>query len=166
MEYEVINENVSIEDLKTYNYDNIGFAVLVHIEDEFGNILLQQRGSKARDDDKMYTEVGGGYEDFDNSFDEAIKREMAEEMGTKVVLEDLHPIGINHLFKNNINWIFVVYFAKYKGGNIQIMEKDKCLGYKFFTYEELMESDEVTKFCKFRSMHIKKQLNNKVLIKK
>ena len=114
----------------------------------------------------MYTEVGGGYEEFDKTFDTAIKREMTEEMGTDVILEDLHPIGINRLFKNNVNWIFVVYFAKYVGGEIKINEEDKCLGYKFFTYDELMESDEVTKFCKFRSEHIKKQLKNKVLTKK
>ena len=69
MEYEEILNPVTFEDLKKYKYDNMGFAVLVHIEDECGNILLQQRGSKARDDDKMYTEVGGGYEEFDKTFD-------------------------------------------------------------------------------------------------
>lgn len=35
------------------------------------------------------------------------------------------------------------------------MEPDKCLGYKFFTYKEVLNSDLVTESCKYLTKSIK-----------
>lgn len=46
-------------------------------------------------------------------------------------LEYSDSIGIYYCYKNNINWIFIIYFIKYIDGNIKIMEPEKCKNYLF-----------------------------------
>lgn len=74
---------------------------------------------------------------------------MQEEMGNEVKIESLDFLGIYHCFKHNINRIFVIFKGKYIDGNINVMESEKCMGYKFFSYEEVMNSNLVSKGCKF-----------------
>lgn len=62
--------------------DNTQLGVIIHIEDSNGLILLQKRGSKARDEIGLLEEIGGKVEKTDNSFKEAIIRELKEEIGT------------------------------------------------------------------------------------
>ena len=72
-----------------------------------------------------------------------------------MVLEFSDSIGIYHVFKNNINWVFIIYFVKYIRGDIRIMEPLKCMDYRFFAYDELVNSSLVTEGCKFLSKSLK-----------
>lgn len=117
---------------------------------------MQQRGIKSRDENGLYEAIGGKVDSGDVSFKEAIIREIREEAGDDIKLKfNDNSIGIYHCFKNNINWIFIIYFVKYINGNIKIMEPDKCLGYKFFTYKEALNSNLVTESCKYLIKSIK-----------
>lgn len=154
MDYRKLEHEATLEDLKEYNFQNQKIGVIAHIENNKGEILLQQRGSKSRDENYLYEDIGGKVEKNDANFREAIIREIKEEAGEDITINIKENIGIYHCKKKEINWVFVVYFVKYLSGEFKIMEKDKCLGYKFFTYDKLMSSKSVTESCKFLSKSI------------
>jgi len=155
MEFYELYHEANIEEIESFNYQNQRIGVIAHIENELGNILLQQRGIKSRDENGLYEDVGGGFDKGDKNFKSAIIREIKEEMGDKVNIELSNSIGIFHVYKNNINWLMIIFYGKYIDGEIKVMEPDKCLGYKFFTYEEALESDMVTNSCKFLIKNMK-----------
>lgn len=149
MDYHVRKGYRAPEDLEEFNYENTRYGVIVDIVDEDERILLQKRGPKSRDEQGLYENVGGEYEPADGDFKTSIIREIKEEMGSsfEYVISDI--MGIYHCKKGNINWLFAVFKARHIRGNPEVMEKDKCSGYRYFTYDELMSSDDVTQSCKF-----------------
>ena len=155
MHFYSLDHEASFEDLKKFNYPNQKIGVIAHIENENGEILLQQRGVKSRDENGLYEDIGGKVEREDVNFISAIKREIKEEAGDEINLVFSDSIGIYHCYKNDINWIFIIYFVKYIEGNFKIMEKDKCTDYHFFKYDEAINSELVTESCKYLIKSIK-----------
>ncbi len=155
MQFYSLNHEASFEDLKKFNYPNQKIGVIAHIENENGEILLQQRGVKSRDENGLYEDIGGKVEPEDINFLSAIKREIKEEAGDEIELVFSNSIGIYHCYKNNINWVFVIYFVKYIEGKIKIMEPLKCMDYHFFKYNEAIDSELVTESCKYLIKSIK-----------
>ena len=137
MHFYSLDHEASFEDLKKFNYPNQKIGVIAHIENKDGEILLQQRGVKSRDENGLYEDIGGKVESGDVNFLSAIESEIKEETG------------------DEINWIFVIYFVKYIDGNFKIMEKDKCTDYHFFKYDEAINSELVTESCKYLIKSIK-----------
>lgn len=153
--------------MKFYNYDeniikeyenNTKKAVVIHILDKNNNILLQKRGKNASDEYDLYEDVGGKVEEYDIDYLSAIKREIKEEMGD-IKIHDIHPVGIFYCPKD-VNWLFIVFIGRYIDGEIKIMEKDKCKGYKFFTYEEAINSNELSESCIFLNKSLRE---NKII---
>ena len=162
MHFYLLDHEATNEDLKIFNLPNQKIGVIVHIENFAGDILLQQRGEKSRDENNLYENIGGKVEPEDINFKAAIIREIKEEAGEEINLELGDSIGIYHHFKNNINWIFIIYFAKYINGNIKVMEPTKCRGYHFFKYNEAINSNIVTESSKYLIKTIKNMdLNRK-----
>ena len=155
MHFYSLDHEASFEDLRKFNYPNQKIGVIAHIENKDGEILLQQRGVKSRDENGLYEDIGGKVESGDVNFLSAIKREIKEEAGVEINLVFSDSIGIYHCYKNDINWIFVIYFVKYIDGNFKIMEKDKCTDYHFFKYDEAINSELVTESCKYLIKSIK-----------
>lgn len=153
------SNNVTFEDLRVYNYNNMKIGVIVHIVDSNGKILLQKRGPKCKDDSLLFEDIGGKLEENDIDFKSAIIREMKEEIGDDAIFDISNPIGIYHSEKGDVNWLFVIFIAKYIKGNINIMEKEKCLGYKFFSYDDIINSNEVSSGSKFLTKSIRKEYN-------
>lgn len=148
MEFSLLNHEITLNDVEKFDYPNTKYGVIVHIENDKGELLLQQRGSNSRDEKRKIEYIGGSLES-NESFKEAILREIKEEAGEDMRLEFEDFSGIFHYYKNNINWIFAIFKAKYIDGEIRIMEPSKCLGYHFFTKEEALNSPIVTEGCKF-----------------
>lgn len=159
MEFYKMNHEVTEKDIKKFNMENQRIGVIVHIEDKDGNILLQQRGLKSRDENGLFEDVGGSLEEFDSNYRAAIIREMHEEMGKEAKIELSDTSNIFHVSKNNTNWIFVIFKGRYLGGAIKIIEPEKCMGYKFFSYNEILNSSLVTESCKYLCKEIR---NNKI----
>ncbi len=149
MNFYLLNHEATYEDLKNFNFSNQKVGVIAHIENSDGDILLQQRGEKSRDENGLYEDIGGKVDADDLSFKSAIIREIKEEAGDEINLVFSDSIGIFHCHKNDINWIFVIYYVKYIEGTIKIMEPEKCKGYRFFKYEEAINSNMVTDSCKY-----------------
>ena len=146
-------ENID-EEIKNYNYENQDYAVLLHITDQNKQILLQKRGNNARDEKGLYEDIGGKVEK-NESYKDAIIRELKEEAGENINIKISKPVGIYHCKKEEINWIFIVFIGEYISGEFTICEKDKCDGYKFFEYYEAINSDELSKSCKFITKELK-----------
>ena len=68
MQFYSLNHEASFEDLKKFNYPNQKIGVIAHIENENGEILLQQRGVKSRDENGLYEDIGGKVEPEDINF--------------------------------------------------------------------------------------------------
>lgn len=162
MNFYLLNHEATYEDLQKFNFPNQKVGVIAHIENSAGEILLQQRGEKSRDENGLYEDIGGKVEPEDKDFKTAIIREVKEEAGDEINLVFSDSIGIYHCYKNNINWIFIIYFVKYIDGNIKIMEPDKCKDYHFFKCDEAINSNLVTKSCKFLIMSIENNYKNKI----
>ena len=161
MNFYLLDHEATFNDLKKFNFPNQKIGVIAHIENSDGEILLQQRGEKSRDENGLFEDIGGKLDPEDVSFKSAIIREIKEEAGEEINLEISDSIGICHLFKNNTNWIFIIYFAKYIDGNIKVMEPTKCKSYRFFNYNEAIKSDIVTNSCKYLIKTINKYHLNK-----
>ena len=156
MEFFKLNHNITFDDLNQFKYTNQKIGVIAHIENEQGEILLQQRGIKSRDENGLFEDIGGKFEDFDKDFKAAILREISEEAGDNINFNIDNYNAICHIQKNNINWIFIIFFVKYIDGVLEIKEPEKCMGYKFFKYEEVINSSLVTNSCKYISKNIEK----------
>ena len=150
-----MNHEVTEEDINNLDYENKIVGVIIHIENNDGKMLLQQRGEKARDENGKFEFVGGQVEITDKNYKDAIIREIREEMGNDVIIDFFGTSDILHINKNNINYLFVIFKGKYKKGKISIMEPEKCIGYRFFEYDEAINSDLVTEGCKFIMKSIK-----------
>jgi 8-oxo-dGTP pyrophosphatase MutT (NUDIX family) len=64
--------------------DHIGVSASFVIHDGQGRVLLQKRGAKARDEQGRW-DVGGGAIEFGESTEDAVRREMGEELCTTPV---------------------------------------------------------------------------------
>lgn len=156
MKFYSIKHEAIFEDVEKFDYPNRKIGVIAYIENDKGEILLQQRGIKSRDEKGLYETIGGKVDSDDLTFKDAIIREIREEVGDNIKLEfNNNSMGIYHCFKNNINWIFIIYFIKYISGEFKIMEPDKCIGYNFFNYNDAINSDLVTESCKYLIKSIK-----------
>ena len=158
MDFFKLNHEATSEDINNYNYPNRIIGVIVHIKNDNGDILLQQRGSKSRDENGLFEDVGGKFDDTDKSYKSAVIRELQEEVGDEAVIDIGDSVGIYHCFKNDINWVFIVYLGRYLSGEIKVMEPEKCLGYEFFKYEDAIKSDIVTDGAKFLMKSIMEEL--------
>ena len=149
MDFHLLDHEATFEDIEKFNYPNQKIGVIAHIENENGEILLQQRGIKSRDENGLYEDIGGKVEPEDVDFKSAIIREIKEEAGDNLDLMFDNSCGIYHCHKKDIHWIFVVYFVKYLEGEFQVMEIDKCMEYRFFSYDDALDSELVTESCKY-----------------
>ncbi len=155
MEFYKMEDGITSKDIRKFNYPNQKLGVIVQIYNDDGLILLQKRGCKSRDENGMYEDIGGKVEEEDDSFKAAIERELLEEAGSEVEVKLSEPVGLYHNSKNGIDWLFVVYLGKYVKGEFKVMEPLKCEGYRFWWYEEAMESSMVTQSSKFLMKSLK-----------
>lgn len=125
-------------------------AVIALILDKDERILLQRRGPKSRDEVGKLEDIGGAVESIDNSFREAMHREIIEEVGNdiKYTIDELVGACLVNKFDSRsntyVNWLFLLYKCTYIDGELINNEPGKSLGYEFYKYNELPK-DEVAK---------------------
>ena len=87
----------------------------------------------------------GGGMDFGERHDEALKREVKEEMGLKVTWVDKHPVySWVSRFDNrpNVEWFYgLVLLYRFNVEDLEITPSPECLEIKFFTPQELARLD-------------------------
>ncbi len=122
-------------------------AVITIMKDGQNRFVLQRRGAKARDEVGMLEEIGGAFEDKDQTLKNAMIREIQEEVGTsaKILVHDILGGFIHTKYDQRTNsiisWLFVLYDSSYIEGDLLINEPMKCNGYEYYSYDNLPWND-------------------------
>lgn len=107
----------------------------VYIFDDDGRVLLTQRGPKARHQQYKW-EAPGGAAEAGESYEEAAHREIREELGVNVSLEEVLAEFEEVIDSNDDKWEAVIFKGKISEIPA-IQEPDKCVGFGWFTQDEI-----------------------------
>ena len=100
-----------------------------------GKIFLARRGPKARNE-KGTWEIPGGSVEFGETFEQALKREIKEELGIEIELGELLGVCDHIIINEKQHWVSPTYFCKVKRGTPKIMEPEKCDKIGWFSIKE------------------------------
>lgn len=126
----------SVDQQRGIDHIGVGIGAIVH--DGKGNILLMKRGPKARDEQGRWDICGGAVE-FGESIDEAILRELNEELCTKPIdIEFLSAYDVHREFSGtHTHWIQLIHSVKVKPNTVKIGEPHKISEIGWFTIDSL-----------------------------
>lgn len=136
-----MRQKVKVADQKTdlrRGIDHIGVSASFIVHDGKGRILLQKRGPNARDEQGAW-DIGGGAIEFGESIDEAVRREVLEELSCA-------PLGIEFLTiydahrthkGNKTHWVAIIYTVQVDPKAVKIGEPDKIDELGWFTSKKL-----------------------------
>ncbi len=119
--------------------DHIGVSVTSIIHDGRGNILLMKRGPKARDERGNWDICGGALE-FGESIDEAIEREVMEELCTKPLKITFINAGDAHRTNQDghkTHWIWLLHAVLVDAAKVRIGEPHKIAEIGWFNTSNL-----------------------------
>lgn len=118
--------------------DHIGVSASFVIHDGKGKILLQKRGPKCRDEQGRW-DVGGGAIEFGESIDEAIRREVFEELCVEP--QDIEFLTVYDAHReheaNKTHWIAIIHAVKVDPTKVKIGEPHKIDELGWFTSKDL-----------------------------
>lgn len=117
----------------------IGFGVMVLKE---GKILLGQRHfDPVKADSEMHGEgtwtMPGGKLHFGESFEEGAKREVFEETGVAIKMEDLEVMSLTNDIVPDAHFVTVGMLLKEYPGEAQVTEPDEITQWKWFSLNDL-----------------------------
>lgn len=118
--------------------DYIGVTVNFFCYDRKGNLLLQKRSNKARDEHNRW-DCGGGAVRFGETFEEAVKREMKEEYCCVPIKLDF--AGVNNVLRVNqgikTHWVCLIYAVLVDPKRVKIGDKKKIDDLRWFRKNKL-----------------------------
>ena len=118
--------------------DYIGVGCGALILNDKNETLLVKRGVSSKNEAGVWSKPGGAVE-FGERVEDAVKREIKEELGVDIELTKL--LGFtNHIIKSeNQHWVTFSYLAKIIEGEPRIMEPEKIAKIKWFNLRSLPE---------------------------
>lgn len=127
--------------------DYIGVGVGAAIFDEDGKLLITKRGEKARNERGKW-EIPGGSVEFGETFEQAVKREVMEELGIEVEILDLLGICDHIIPDEHQHWVAPTFLCRISKGEPKILEPEKCAEIGWFRLNEAgkLPLSIVTKF--------------------
>lgn len=118
--------------------DYIGVSASFVIHDGKGQVLLHRRGAGARDENGRW-DVGGGAIEFQETLEEAVRREIMEEFCTEPL--DIQFLTVYDAFRElngvKTHWIAVMHTVKVDPDKVKIGEPDKVDELGWFTSDNL-----------------------------
>ncbi len=118
--------------------DYIGVTVCFYCHDGKGNLLLQKRSHKCRDEQGMW-DCGGGSMRFGETFEEAARREIKEEYCCEP--ESLQMAGVANVIRQNgshkSHWVAIIFAAQLNPDKVQIGEKEMMDEIQWFRFDNL-----------------------------
>jgi 8-oxo-dGTP diphosphatase len=118
--------------------DYIGVSASFIVHDGKGKVLLQKRGSGARDENGKW-DTGGGAIEFGEPTEEAVRREVKEELGVdpiKVEFITLYDAFREHRGKNT-HWVALIHAVRVDPHKVKIGEPHKIDSIAWFTSKDL-----------------------------
>ena len=147
--------------------DYIGVNCVFWCHDGRGNVLMHKRSQNCRDEQGKW-DCGGGSMDFGETFEQTVRREVAEEYGAKPLKME-YIATKNVLRKHNGNpthWIKNMFWVLVDPKKVRNMEPEKIDEIGWFTFNKLPsplhsqiipEIDMIRKFLKGKAEKPKKK---------
>lgn len=121
--------------------DHIGVSACAVVHDGKGRILLMKRGLKARDEQGHWDICGGAIE-FGESIDDALSREIKEELCAdplEITFSHAYDAHRVHTDGRPTHWIALIHFVKVDPAQVNIGEPHKIAEIGWFTKDTLPE---------------------------
>lgn len=115
--------------------DYIGVGVGAAIINNKGKLLIILRGKGSKNEIEKW-EIPGGSVKFGETLEQALKREIKEELGIEIELIELLGICDHIIPKENQHWVSPTFICKIKKGIPKILEPNKCEEIKWLTIKE------------------------------
>jgi 8-oxo-dGTP diphosphatase len=120
--------------------DYIGVGVGAIISNPEGKVFLAKRGKQARNESGKWEFPGGGVE-FGETLEHALMREVMEEYGFEVEVQELLDV-VNHLIPDEEqHWVSPTFLCRYKCGSPRIREPHKCDEIGWFELDRVPERE-------------------------
>jgi len=118
--------------------DYIGVGVGAIIFDADGRVFLAKRGSQARNERNRW-EFPGGSVEFGETLVHALVREIAEECGFEIEVQELLGV-VDHIIPDEgQHWVSPMFICRVKSGTPHICEANKCEEIGWFAIDEIPE---------------------------
>ena len=124
--------------------DSRKVAVGAVIMNDDNDVLIGKRGPNTSDDNGLWDFFGGKVE-LGESCENAIKREIKQELGIEV--DVLKLINLVENITDDAHWLNLCYLCEIKDGELQIMEKDKFSQIMWISPNDIVE-EGLTKAAK------------------
>jgi len=121
------------------NFPKVGVGAVVL--DEQNRILLQLRNKPPEAD---HWSIPGGRVEFMEKLEDAIIRELKEELGIDVVVEDLLRVTDHIVPADNAHWVSPAFLVRVMKGQAQNMEPHATKEVRWFPLTELPEKLTLT----------------------
>lgn len=110
------------------------------ILNEEGKVFLARRGRGAGNE-RYRWEFPGGSVEFNEQLEDALIREVGEEYGFLIDVEELLDV-VNHIIpQEKQHWVSPTFLCRYKSGSPRIMEPDKCEEIGWFPLNRIPERE-------------------------
>lgn len=114
--------------------DYIGVGCGAFIVNEKNEVLLMKRGKNSKNNVGCWTIPGGAVE-FNETFHNAVKREIFEELGLHIeVIEQLTLVD-DILPEQKQHWVTPQFLCRIVGGTLQNKEPEKCDEIRWFSID-------------------------------
>jgi 8-oxo-dGTP diphosphatase len=116
--------------------DFIGVGLGAIILNEKGEVLLMKRGKNSKNEVGTWALIGGML-DFGETLQQGIIREVLEETGLAVEIEEQFPAHDHLLPNENQHWVGNVFVTRLVSGIPTIIEPEKCEELSWFSIDNL-----------------------------
>lgn len=99
-----------------------------------GKVLLIKRGEKAKNERGKWEIPGGGVE-FGEKMEEALNREMMEELGVKIKTVELLGVFDHIISEDKQHWVSPTFICRLIEGEPQNLEKEKASDIGWFSLD-------------------------------
>ncbi|MCB9232083.1 MAG: NUDIX domain-containing protein [Bacteroidia bacterium] len=105
-----------------------------------GKVLLAQRGPDTNNEAGKW-EFPGGTVEFGETCEQAVVREVEEELGIRIEVERMLDVVDHILPDEGQHWLSITYLARLVAGEPVILEPRKCAAIQWARVEEIREAD-------------------------
>ena len=139
--------------------DYIGVGVGAIIFNAEGKVFLAKRGKEARNESGRWEFPGGGVK-FGETLEQAAVREIHEEYGFTIEVEELLDV-VNHVLPDEKqHWVAPTFLCRYVSGTPAILEPHKCTEIGWFGVDDIPEG-ELSSASKQSLKSLRKTLSTK-----
>ncbi|MBC6937616.1 MAG: NUDIX domain-containing protein [Chloroflexi bacterium] len=116
--------------------DYIGVGVGAIIRDDQGRVFLAKRGPQAKNERGLW-EFPGGAVEFGETLRDALAREIREEYGIVIRVEDLLTVTDHILPDERQHWVSPSFICRILEGTPTIREPEKCSAIGWFALDDM-----------------------------